>query len=94
MLITLDVQSGRVLDQSPLSGPPDVVFFDRIRGRLYVAIGGPGVIDVFDTRSMKKLGSVATEKGAHTFALAPTGDHVYAFLPGSHRAAIYQAGQT
>ena len=94
MLITLDVQSGRVLDQNPLSGPPDVVFFDRIRGRLYVAIGGPGVIDVFDTRSMKKLGSVATEKGAHTFALAPTGDHVYAFLPGSHRAAIYQAGQT
>ena len=94
MLITLDVQSGRVLDQNPLSGPPDVVFFDRIRGRLYVAIGDPGVIDVFDTRSMKKLGSVATEKGAHTFALAPTGDHVYAFLPGSHRAAIYQAGQT
>jgi DNA-binding beta-propeller fold protein YncE len=52
------------------------------------------VIDVFDTRTLKKFGSVATEKGAHTFALSPAGDQVYAFLPGSHRAAIYQAGQT
>jgi DNA-binding beta-propeller fold protein YncE len=92
-LITLDSHTGRVLNENPLSGPPDVVFFDRIRGRLYVAIGDPGVIDVFDTRTMKKLGSVTTEKGAHTFAISPTGQQVYAFLPGSHRAAIYQASQ-
>jgi hypothetical protein len=43
---------------------------------------------------MGKLGTVATEKGAHTFALAPAGDQVYAFLPQSHRAAIYQAADT
>ena len=59
---------------------------------LYVAVGDPGTIDVFDTKSMGKLGTVATEKGAHTFALAPAGNEVYAFLPQSHRAAIYQAG--
>jgi len=70
------------------------VFFDRVHKRLYVAVGDPGTIDVFDTKSMGKLGTVATEKGAHTFALAPAGDQVYAFLPQSHRAAIYQAGHT
>jgi DNA-binding beta-propeller fold protein YncE len=90
-LITLDARSGIVLGQNPLSGSPDVVFFDRVRKRLYVAIGDPGTIDVFDTKTMESLGSVATETGAHTFALAPAGNQIYAFLPKSHRAAIYQA---
>ena len=90
-LITLDARSGKVLGQNPLSGSPDVVFFDRVRKRLYVAVGDPGTIDVFDTKTMGSLGSVATEMGAHTFALAPAGNQIYAFLPKSHRAAIYQA---
>jgi DNA-binding beta-propeller fold protein YncE len=90
-LITLDARSGNVLGRNPLSGSPDVVFFDRVRKRLYVAVGDPGTIDVFNTKTMGKLGSVATETGAHTFALAPAGDRIYAFLPKSHRAAIYQA---
>jgi hypothetical protein len=62
----------------------------RQRRQLYVAVGDPGVIDVIDTRTMKRLASVATEKGAHTTALAPAGDRVYAFLPATHRAAVYQ----
>jgi DNA-binding beta-propeller fold protein YncE len=91
MLITLDAHSGKILSQNPLSGAPDVVFFDRVHKRLYVAAGDPGTIDVFDTKTMQKLASAATEKGSHTFALAPAGDEVYAFLPMSHRAAIYEA---
>ena len=91
ILITLDARSGRIIGESPLSGAPDVVFLDRVHKRLYVAVGDPGVIDVFDTTTMEKVAQVATEKGAHTFALAPAGDQVYAFLPVSHRAAIYQA---
>jgi DNA-binding beta-propeller fold protein YncE len=90
-LITLDARSGKVLGQEPLSGSPDVVFYDRVRKRLYVAVGDPGVIDVFGTNTMGKLGCVATDAGAHTFALSPAGDQVYVFLPKSHRAAIYQA---
>jgi DNA-binding beta-propeller fold protein YncE len=90
MLITLDARSGKILGQYALSGAPDVVFFDSVNGRLYVAIGDPGSIDVFDTETMENLGSVATEKGAHTFALAPHGSQLYAFLPTSNRAAIYQ----
>jgi len=93
-LITLDARSGKVVGRSSLSGSPDVVFFDRVHKRLYVAVGDPGTIDIFDTKSMGKLGTVATEKGAHTLALAPAGDEIYAFLPQSHRAAIYQAVHT
>jgi DNA-binding beta-propeller fold protein YncE len=89
-LATLDAGSGAVIDQQPLSGVPDVVWFSRRRQLLYVAVGDPGVIDVFDTGSMTKLGTVATEKGAHTTALAPAGDRVYAFLPATHRVAVYQ----
>jgi DNA-binding beta-propeller fold protein YncE len=91
MLITLDTRSGEIMGQNPLSGAPDVVFFDGVHKRLYVAIGDPGAIDVFDTTTMKDLGAVATEKGAHTIAIAPAGDQVYAFLPQTNRAAVYQA---
>jgi DNA-binding beta-propeller fold protein YncE len=89
-LFTLDARSGRGLGENRLSGSPDVVFFNHVHNRLYIAVGDPGVIDVFDSNAMVKLGSVATEKGAHTFALAPAGDQLYALLPASHRAAIYQ----
>jgi hypothetical protein len=47
------------------------------------------VVDVFDTTTMKSLGSIATEKGAHTTALPPAGNTLIAFLPQTHRAAIY-----
>jgi len=94
VLVTLEAHSGRLLGQKPLSGSPDVVFFDRVRKCLYVAVGDPGTIDVFDTNTMEKLESVATEKGAHTFALAPGGEQLYAFLPANHRAEIYQVADT
>ena len=90
VLVTLDARSGKVLDEKPLSGVPDVVFFNRQRQQLYVAIGDPGVIDVFSTASMEKLATVETEEGAHTTALSPAGDRLYAFLPRTHRAAIYE----
>jgi DNA-binding beta-propeller fold protein YncE len=90
VLVTLDARSGKVLDEKPLSGVPDVVFFNRQRRQLYVAIGDPGVIDVFSTSPMEKLATVETEAGAHTTALSPTGDRLYAFLPRTHRAAIYE----
>jgi DNA-binding beta-propeller fold protein YncE len=89
-LVTVDAWSGQILDDQPLSGVPDVVFFDGRRNRLYVAVGDPGVIDVFDTTTMRYLGLVATERGAHTFALTPNGDRLCAFLPATHRAAMFQ----
>lgn len=90
VLVTLEARSGKVLDQKPLSGVPDVVFFNRQRQHLYVAIGDPGVIDVFATGPMEKLATIETEAGCHTTALSPAGDRLYAFLPRTHRAAVYE----
>jgi len=89
-LITLDAPSGKILSDLELSGTPDVVFFNPVRQHLYVAVGNPGVIDVFDTTRMTRIGCVETERGAHTIAFAPSGQQVYAFLPQTHRAAIYE----
>ena len=90
VLVTLDAGTGKVLNESKLSGVPDVVWFNPKRRQLYVAVGDPGVVDVFDTTSVKSLGAVASEKGAHTTAFPPSGDSLIAFLPASHRAALYR----
>lgn len=90
ILVTLDATSGNVLSQRPLSGVPDVVWFNRRRRELYVTVGDPGLVDVFDTATMERIGSVPTEKGAHTTALSSAGDRLYAFLPRTHRAAVYE----
>jgi DNA-binding beta-propeller fold protein YncE len=88
-LITLDAHSGVVINRVPLSGVPDVVFFNAALHHLYVAIGDPGVIDVFDTKAMTLLESVPTEPGAHTLAFDATQNKVYAFLPQTHRALVF-----
>lgn len=90
VLVTLDSHSGRVVDESALSGVPDVVFFNARRRHLYVAVGDPGVIDVFDTDTMARIDPVSTESGAHTIAFDPSRDTVYAFLPKSHRAQVFE----
>jgi len=79
-----------VASQHALSGEPDVIFFNAARRRLYVAIGDPGVIDVFDTETMRRLESVVTEAGAHTIGFDAGRNGIYAFLPKTHRAAIYR----
>ncbi len=88
-LVALDKNSGKTLHLAELSGSPDVIFFNAHLNHLYVAIGDPGVIDIFDTKTMQKLATVETEKGAHTIAFDVDTNHVYAFLPRSHRAAVF-----
>jgi DNA-binding beta-propeller fold protein YncE len=90
VLVTLDAANGKVLNESKLSGVPDVVWFNPKRRQLYVAVGDPGVVDVFDTTAMRSLGRVVTEKDAHTTAFPPTGGSLIAFLPASHRAALFR----
>ena len=89
-LIVLNRTSGEVLADQPLSGSPDVVFFNPVLQRLYVAVGDPGVIDVFDTVRLERRETRLTERGAHTLALDPGSGRVYAFLPESHRAAVFE----
>jgi len=88
-LVTLEAATGRILAVTGLSGKPDVIFFHPFLKHLYVAIGDPGVIDVFDTDTMDKLETVVTEVGAHTIAMDDMRNKVYAFLPQTHRASVY-----
>ena len=87
-LIALDAGSGNILAERDLSGMPDVIFFNAVLRHLYVAIGDPGVIEVFDTDTLERIETVPTEKGAHTIGFDLDRNKVYAFLPQTHRAAI------
>lgn len=89
-LVSLDSASGAVHNVLELSGAPDVVFLDRELEHLYVAIGDPGVIDVIDTARWRRLESIRSERGAHTIAMDDRAHRVYAFLPASHRAAVFE----
>lgn len=88
-LVTVDMQSGNIVSQSDISGAPDVIFYNTALQHLYVAVGDPGVIDVFDTRTTTRVETITTERGAHTLALDSSRNKVYAFLPETHRAAVY-----
>jgi DNA-binding beta-propeller fold protein YncE len=89
-LIVLNRTTGQMLADRPLSGAPDVLFYNPLLGHLYVAVGDPGVIDVFDVQTMEKLETRPTEKGAHTIAMDAERGTVYAFLPRTHRAAVFE----
>jgi DNA-binding beta-propeller fold protein YncE len=89
-LIAVHVDSGEVRWVGELSGPPDVVFLNPGLSHVYVAVGAPGVIDVFDARLLKLLETIPTEPGAHTLAIDQLKNKVYAFLPFTHRAAVYR----
>jgi hypothetical protein len=88
-LVCLESHSGRVIAELELSGAPDVIFLNARIGHLYVAIGDPGIIDIIDTVAMRRLETLATERGAHTLACDAERHKVYAFLPQTHRAAVY-----
>jgi hypothetical protein len=44
---------------------------------------------VFDTAPLRAHERLSTEAGAHTLAFDPARSAVWAFLPGTHRAALY-----
>lgn len=91
-LLAVAPSDGSILREAALSGAPDVIFFNESRSHLYVAVGDPGVIDVFDTKAFARLETIATEKGAHTLAFNAGRNEVYAFLPQSHRAQVFADG--
>jgi DNA-binding beta-propeller fold protein YncE len=88
-LVVLDLRSGTILTQAELAGVPDVIFFNHERRHLYVAIGDPGLIEIFETGQLRRLETVRTEAGAHTLGFDPSRNTLYAFLPNTHRALVY-----
>lgn len=87
-LVVLHRDSGDVTTSIPLPGSPDVVTFDAVAQRLYVAVGDPGTVSVIDTVGLALLETVETEPGAHTLAWDPGGATLYVFCPRSG-AALY-----
>jgi len=92
VLVSLDSRSGEILGTLNLTGAPDVVFLNQSLAHLYVAIGDPGVIDVIDIDTWKRVEVLPTERGAHTIAHDEDSSRVYAFLPETHRAAVFRDG--
>lgn len=91
--LVLAPPTSEVVADLPLAGAPDVVFLDAALNQLYVAIGDPRLIEVFDVIRLERIDAVATERGAHTIGFNPDGHRVYAFLPGTHRAAVFAASR-
>ena len=89
-VVVLDISTGHEENVIPIGGGPDVVWLNNQRNRFYCAIGNPGVIEVIDTRRMTVGERVKTEEGAHTFTFDTKRQRLYAFLPKSCRAAIYE----
>lgn len=88
-LLAVEASTAKILLQANLSGTPDVIFFDATLKHLYVAVGDPGVIDLFETDFFRHIETISTERGAHTIGFDATHHKIYAFFPESHRAAIY-----
>lgn len=88
-VVEVDADSGQILATETIAGVPDVVCFNAGLGRLYVAIGDPGVVEVFGTAPLRRHETVPTEAGAHTLSFDATRSIVCAFLPKSHCAAVY-----
>ncbi len=95
-VVTLDLATGREQARVPIAGPPDAIWHNHQRDRLYVAIAhlgildeAPGVIDVVNTQSMTVEEQITTEAGAHTTAYDAGRQRLYVFLP-SCRVAVYE----
>src|SRR5262249_4664941 len=88
-LVEVDLDSAEIIRTVDLTGAPDVIFFNSRLRHLYVAVGDPGVIEVFDTAQLRPVQRVLTERDAHTMAFDSAHDTLYALLPETHRAAIF-----
>ena len=88
-LFAIAPENGEILHETEMSGKPDVIFFNPELKHLYVAVGDPGVVDVFETETLTRLEIVSTEKGAHTLAFDAARNKIYAFLPQTHQAQVF-----
>jgi DNA-binding beta-propeller fold protein YncE len=90
ILVVVDLESGRERAAVPISGPPDAIWFNPRCRLLYVAAPDPGVIDVVDTVDARVVETITVEVGAKTTAFDVDRQRLYAFLPKSCAAAVFE----
>lgn len=89
-IVVLDLQTKQETKTIPISGQPDVLWYNTRRSRLYCAVGNPGVIEVIDTKSMAIVEKITTEEDAHTLTFDQLRQRLYAFLPHSCSVQVYE----
>jgi len=89
-VVVLDISAGYEKAVVQIGGGPDVGWLNIEKNRFYCAIGRSGLIEVIDTRKMMVVERVNTEEDAHTFTFDRKRQRLYAFLPKSCSAAIYE----
>jgi hypothetical protein len=78
-LVEVDSRSGEVTNVWPITGPPDVTFFNPATGRVHVAIGEPGLVETVDPKTGEAIRTM-TGADAHTTVLVPP-DRLYVISP-------------
>ncbi len=81
-MLTIDLASGRVLQNQPVAHDPDVLAIDAGLHRLYIATE-PGNLSIFDISKEQKpvpLGDMLVAKGAHAVAVDPMTHRLYLAL--------------
>jgi hypothetical protein len=78
-LVEVDSNSGDVINVWPITGPPDVTFFNPATGLVHVAIGEPGLVDSVNPRTGYAVQTL-TGIGAHTTAIVIP-DRLYVISP-------------
>lgn len=91
VVIDQDARGWTVTKRLPLGGAPDVVMHDDRRQRLFVAVGAPGTVAVFDTEKLTEVETVQTQIGAHTIGWDPSTAQLYAFAPEPGGALVFRS---
>jgi DNA-binding beta-propeller fold protein YncE len=91
-LLVLDTSTGRVVENLPVIGDSDDVFYDGARKRIY-ATGGGGGISVYQQENAdhyKEIAKIPTVKGARTSFFSPDLSKLFVAVraQGSETAAI------
>ena len=90
VLLEVDADSGTILGAEPIAGVPDVVFFNAACAASTSRSAIPASSRCSTRAPLRRHETIPTEPGAHTLSFDAARHLVCAFLPASHRAAVYE----
>jgi DNA-binding beta-propeller fold protein YncE len=89
-LVTIDLKEMKIGQKAKLEGAPDVLWYNRKQDLVYCSIGEPGVVQVFNGKTLEKVQEIRTEYGSHTLTFDEKMQKLYTFLPESHSVGVYK----